>query len=462
MHPAGHIARGYAQKPFYSRQSVKLAFRNVTVIRARLAPLLRLGFEYFVAHVATRLLAAAGALLLVRLLPVNEYGFFTIALSAFLFISTASDLGVTETLSYFRLRAAKNGRSWAPYFRAVMSLRIHLFFVGFGLAAIYIAYTASRVGTQSSSILAVTVAVGLAAWFAIQSGIRTYALKLEQRYRAGYLVEIANEAVKLVTVGLAWVGGFATAFAAMGSVCLGAWLSASVATRALGPRLQSATERKAGRRRRYSGLLLSQILPILPGTIHFTLQGPLIALLAAYYGSITNVAAVGALGRLGALIAVVSGFTATVFIPRLLAISDDRIFFRRYLQWWMFMLTFGALVMTGISARPDVLLSLLGSSYSGLDKELLISAATAVIGTWSAFSWHINRARGWARYQIYRVPVVVAAQAPLFYLLDFTTTEGVLWFALGSLFSDFAFQTAVSIIGFYRERMTRSSLGEKH
>lgn len=60
-----------------------------------------LASEYTAAHMAARLLAAISGLMLVRLLPVSEYGFYTLVLAAFTFICTFSDLGATETLSFF-------------------------------------------------------------------------------------------------------------------------------------------------------------------------------------------------------------------------------------------------------------------------------------------------------------------------------------------------------------------------
>jgi len=97
------------------------------------------------------------------------------------------------------------------------------------------------------------------------------------------------------------------------------------------------------------------------------------------------------------------------------------------------------------------LLYLLGDSYSGLHMELVISAATAVVATWGAFSWHINRARGWVKYQPYRVPVIVAGQIPMFVALDFATTQGVLFFGLGSIILDVLFQTLISVLGFFTQ-----------
>ena len=112
------------------------------------------------------------------------------------------------------------------------------------------------------------------------------------------------------------------------------------------------------------------------------------------------------------------------------------------------MISLGCLMMLAVLAFPGPLLFLLGSSYSALNIELVISAAIAVVSSWGAFSWHINRARGWKKYQIYRVPVIVTGQIPLFLLLDFSTTQGILIFSFLTIALDMIFQTLISIYGF--------------
>ena len=112
------------------------------------------------------------------------------------------------------------------------------------------------------------------------------------------------------------------------------------------------------------------------------------------------------------------------------------------------MISLGCALMLAVLVLHAPLLFLLGASYSGLNVELAISAAIAVVASWSAFSWQINRSRGWKNYQIYRVPVVVAGQIPLFILLDFSTTYGILLFCFFTVVIDMIFQTLISIHGF--------------
>lgn len=422
--------------------------KRFTHLGRRAVPLLRLATEYTAAHMAARLLAAVSGLLLVRLLPVGEYGFYTLVLSAFTFICTFSDLGATETLSFFRWRARKKNKPWVQYFHAVMRFRRMVFSFGFAAGTAFIFYTARHLDENLQNIFAGILLMGLGAWFSIQTGIVSYVLKLEQRFRQAYTLELGNEGIKLLVVVLIWLLGIATALAGMTAVVLGA-LAAATLAKVLWKTKPEPTQILTRHSRKTTRILLNQVVPTLPGAIHFSLQGVLVTWLAAHYGSVTNVAEVGALGRLGVLISIVAGFTSSVFIPRLIVITDEALFLKRYLSWWLVLGLMGGSIILLVWIFPKELLFLLGESYSGLHKELLVVTATAVAGAWGGFAFNINRARGWVKYQPYSILFIIIGQIILFLVLDFSTTYGIVQFGLGTFLVGLSYQVLLNTQGFY-------------
>jgi hypothetical protein len=420
---------------------------SVAGLARRARPLVRLAGEYTAAHVAGRALAAAAGLVLVRLLPISEYALYTLLLAGYTFITTSSDLGATESLTYFRRRAVLENRPWSVFYRAVVRFRGMVYLGGLLLSCAYVFYTATRIEREARDIVAAVAVMGGGAWLAIRAGTTSYALKLELRFREAYAVELSNEATKLLAVVLLWMAGIATALAGMVSVGLGS-LVAVLAASALWQQPDRAdTPQDDGPGKDAMRALLGQVGPVLPGTIYYSVQAPLVAYLAATYGSAGNVAEVGALGRLAALISVFSGFSSSVFVPRLAAIKEPSLFRLRYLHWWVIMLLFSGAVMLAVGVFPESLLWILGRSYSGLHEELIIAAASAVVAIWGAYTWQINRARGWVRAQPYRVPVVATAQLLLFAFLDLSTTKGILMFGFGSLLTDILFQLSLNAFG---------------
>jgi O-antigen/teichoic acid export membrane protein len=424
---------------------------RIAVIAGRLKPLLRLASDYAIAQAVIRLFAAVSSLLLVRLLPVSEYGYYTLLLAAFTFISTFSDMGVTESLSFFRLRARRKNRPWLHYFHAVLRFRRTVFLAGFAASSVYVLYVGSRFDKDMFTTAAAIALMGCSAFAAIHAGTTAYALRLELRFRAAYLVELGNEAAKLLVIGVLWTLSLTTAIAGMASVAMGVFTAATLATMFLGrvARPMAASHRHINRSNR---MLLGQIAPVIPGTIHFALQGPLVAWLATHYGSVSTLAEIGALGRLAVIIGFFAGFSSTVFVPRLVSMTDEARFTKQYLRWWAVLLAYGGLMLAAIAAFPDALLWLLGSGYKGLHDELLVACSTAIVATWGAYSWQINRARGWVKYQLYRVPVMVLIQVALVLALDLSNARSILLFVFLSTAFDTLFQTLISVAGFWARR----------
>ena len=101
------------------------------------------------------------------------------------------------------------------------------------------------------------------------------------------------------------------------------------------------------------------------------------------------------------------------------------------------------------------MLFLLGGSYSGLHNELIVSAATAIVYSFGAVAFSINRARGWVKYQPYGIVLVSAGQLLLVVFLDFSKTIGVLLFSLGTASIALLYQVAINFFGF------KSTTGKK-
>jgi len=327
-----------------------------------------------------------------------------------------------------------------------------VFLFGFAASAAYIFFTARHIGQASPDTVMGVVLMGLAAWFSIQSGIISYVLKLEQRFREAYAVELSNETTKLLAVGLIWFIGFGTALAGVTSVALGALVAATLAGRLLGQRFARTGIPQQRHDQNSNRILFAQVSPIIPGAIYFSVQGPLIAVLAASFGSVVNVAEVGALGRLSVLIGVIAGFTSTVFLPRLLVISDESLFLKRYLHWWLVILALGGVILLAILFFPAALLFVLGNAYSGLQSELLIAAATSVIGSWANYAWWVNRARGWVKYQPLSIPVMIVGQVLMGVTLDLSATAGPLLFGLGTGLLGLGFQLFINAYSFFVEK----------
>lgn len=397
---------------------------------------------YFTAQSLTQLAGIAAGLLLVRTMPVREFAFYTLALSVVSFFTFVSDLGSSSALIHFFHRTRREGEGdFAPYLAAVLSLRRIAFLAG--TLAVLVAFPAAALakGYGGWEIALVTGGILLCVWFQIRSSLRVLALRLADRYGASYRAELAGAAVRLLFV-LALIAG----------AWLQAWMGilatvAATATVALlaRPQIPEAPAAEPGPYRRQ---VLHYLLPTLPSALFFAIQGPLTVWLAATFGATRNIAEVGALSRLGLVVGVFLNLTGVVLLPRLARIADERFWRIRYLQFGGALIGVSLTLLAAAALAPGPLLWILGESYAGLHRELLLVVAGAGCSLIGGYVVNVNLARAWTRWQSATVIVEIAAQALLIVLLPLDTTAGVLTLTLLSTAVGLALQLVVTWFGF--------------
>ena len=400
---------------------------------------------YFTAQTLTQLLGIVAGLLLVRFMPVGEYALYTLALSVVTFFNFVTDLGSTTSLVHF-FREERG--TFQGYLDAVASLRRGAFLLGASGVLVVFPWTATAKGFAPVPVALVTVGILLCVWFQIAASLRVLALRLADRYGRSYRADVTGGGIRLaaslamVAAGLlkAWIGVLASALAA-----------AAMAFVARPERTERTVEDLRPFRRR----VLRYLLPTLPSALYFSVQGPLTVWLAATFGGTRNIAEVGALGRLGLLVGIFSSLIGVVFLPRLARIEDERLYRWRTLQFGAFLAAIAAALLVAAAIAPDLFLLLLGRSYAGLHRELLLVVAGAGLSLLDGYAVNVNLARSWTRWQSAAVATLIASQAALVALLPLGTTAGVLSFNVLSSAVALLTQIAILGIGFTRPAWVR-------
>ena len=139
-----------------------------------------------------------------------------------------------------------------------------------------------------------------------------------------------------------------------------------------------------------------------------------------------------------------------MFLPRLARLTDDRLYWVRYLQFMGLLVILAAGLFLAALLFPGGFLWLLGKNYHGLQHELLLVIAAAGLSLLGGYAVSVNFARGWTRWETVACMLLAASQALLVKLLPLGTTEGLLRFNLGSATVGLALQLAGTMIGLRR------------
>jgi len=405
---------------------------------------------FFTAQGLVQLTGLAAGLLLVRTLPVREFALYTLALSVITFFTFLSDMGSTTSLIHFSHRARQEGEDFAPYLAAVLSLRRSGFLLGALGVAVAFPRVAAAKGYGGTEIALTVAAVLVTVWFQIGAAVRVLALRLADRYGVSYRAEVAGSVLRLLfTAGLvatallqAWLGVLASA--------VGTGTTALLAERGGAPPPVAGTDLGPHRRR-----VLRYLVPTLPSALYFAIQGPLVVWLAATFGATRNIAEVGALTRLGLVVGMFSTLSSVVFLPRLARITDERAWRIRYAQFGGSLAAIALALAAGAALFPWALLWILGQSYSGLHRELVLVVAGSGLTLLDGYVVSVNMARAWTRWQGLAVVSLILSQAALVAFVPLGTTSGVLTFSLLSSGAALAGQLVITAAGLARPAWVR-------
>jgi O-antigen/teichoic acid export membrane protein len=143
--------------------------------------------------------------------------------------------------------------------------------------------------------------------------------------------------------------------------------------------------------------ILNIVKKILPGSIYYCLSGQITIWLISIFGTSSSVAEVGALGRLGMLLTLLTVLFNTLVIPRFsrLARNSD-VLLSRFLQLGFGLIIIGAIIIGVVNGFSTQALWILGPHYSNLKTELTLSIIGSFLGLMAGTLFSLNTSRGWA------------------------------------------------------------------
>ena len=177
--------------------------------------------------------------------------------------------------------------------------------------------------------------------------------------------------------------------------------------------------------------ILAFVKRILPGSIYYCISGQITVWLISVFGTTTAVAQIGALGRLSITLNLFSGVFGTLIIPRFARLATDRrLLFRRFMQMVLGLIVLFVTIVLIVSMMPRQLLWVLGKNYSGLENELILSVAASCISLFAGLLFTISTSRNWAINPLISIPLTVFAIISGALLIDISSLAGILKFNL--------------------------------
>lgn len=169
----------------------------------------------------------------------------------------------------------------------------------------------------------------------------------------------------------------------------------------------------------------------LPGAVYYCLSGQITIWLISIFGNSMAIAQMGALGRLAMALSVFSVLFSTLVSPHFAKLPAGRdTLLKPFLNIMtgLFLLTLLITCFTWLF--PHEMLWILGKNYAGLNIELLLYVIDSCLGLLWGSAYILGATRGWNIHPAFSITVSISSIVLGALLIDVSTVKGVLFLNL--------------------------------
>jgi O-antigen/teichoic acid export membrane protein len=363
-------------------------------------------------------------ILVIRLLPVNEYAWYTLANTMLGTMSVLADGGISAGVM------SQGGKVWLDKEKlgSVLATGLDLrrkFAIGSLLIAIPILiYLLSTHGAGWLTITLIILSLVPAFFAALSDSVLEIVPKLHQDIIILQKNQLAVSVARLILSGL-FLFIFPFTFIAL--------IAAGIPRIYGNIKLKKITHNFTDHLQKPDPSVQTKILGLvkrtLPGSIYYCISGQITIWLISIFGSTASVAQVGALGRVAMVLTIFSSIFSTLIIPRFARLPiHPQLLLKRFLQIQIGLMIFGVLLIFLIYTIYRQALWILGPNYLNLKNELILSFSGSYIGLIAGTLFSLNSSRGWTIHPMIFIPLDLLVILIGILMIDISTLTGLFKF----------------------------------
>lgn len=375
------------------------------------------------AQIIVQAVGFLSGILVIRLLPVEQYAYYTIANTMLGMMTVLSNGGISAGVM------AQGGKVWQDKkeLGAVLNTGLYLR-KRFAWAALVVSipilcYLLWKQGADWITCLLLTASLIPAFFSALSDNILQIVPKLHQSITPLQKNQVSVGIGRLLLSGLT-LFAFPWAFVA---------ILASGIPRIWGNfKLQKIAEPYADRAQEINkeaqNEIMGMVKRIMPGAIYFAFSGQITIWLLSFFGTSTAIAQIGALGRFGVIVSLMNVIASTIFVPKFSRILQDSPKLTSFFYTSFFVNVFVCMIiLLGISIFDNYLLFIIGENYHNLNIELLLFFVSSIISYLYGYIFLMYTSRGWTLNPFVTISSNLIALIVAIFLFDVSNIRDVLY-----------------------------------
>lgn len=363
-------------------------------------------------------------ILIIRLLPIEEYAYYTLANTMLGTMTMLADSGISNGVLAEGGKVWKDKKKLGKVLVTGMNMR-KKFGIGSLIVTIPIlAYLLHDHHASWLTIFLIIIAI-IPAFFAdLSDSILASVAKLHQSIKP---LQRNNVEVGLSRFGLAviLVFLFPFTFIALTANSLPR-IYGNFRLRKIAANFADLDEKPDPEVRQAVYISVKRTMPIV---IYHTISGQLSIWLISFFGTTASISQLGALGRLAMMFSVFSILFSTLVVPRFSRMLENQSrLMKIFLYVQVITIAISVVLLSGVYLFSDQILWVLGEKYYGLNYELTLIGITECLGLMIGVSSQLCISRGWYLKPQYIIGINFVSTVMAIAFLNLTTLIGVLYF----------------------------------
>lgn len=374
------------------------------------------------AQVIVQVVALVSGIMVIRILPPQEYALYTLANTMLGAMVVLADGGIASAVM------SQGGKVWMEQKKLgtviVTGLRLRKIFavICLPIAVGILLYLLRHHGASWLFSALIILSIIPTFFMMINAGILEISPKLRQD-----LIELQK--VKVVS-NLGRLGILAITLFAY-PIAVSALLAASLPQIWVNIRYKKITSKYADLKQKIDPVVQKNILKmvgrLLPEAIYYCLSGQIAIWLISVFGSTDSLAQVGALSRLSIILGFFSALFGSLVAPRFARLPNKpKVLLRHYLQILAGLIFLCICITIAVWTFSSQILWVLGSHYFGLDKELVLMAISSCLGLLYGASFLLGTYRSWVINPIIFIPVSLFTTALAVTVMDTSSLQDII------------------------------------
>lgn len=370
---------------------------------------------------------AAGALtgiLIIRLLPIEEYALYTIANTMLGTMTVLSDSGIANGVMAEGGKVWKNKSRLGQVLQTGLDLRRKFGVVSLMVAIPILVYLLRDHGASWLAVVLITMGLIPAFYANLSDAMLAVAPRLHQDIKPLQANFLQVSLGRLLLNGI-FVFIFPFTFIALFANSLPR-IYGNFRLRKISSKFLDINEKPDKEIRKEIIVSVRRTMPIV---IYYVISGQLAIWLISFFGSTTSISKLGAMGRLAMVFSIVISLFSTLVVPRFSRMKESRGKLRKiFLTVQGLTLVISSFLILTVYLFSNQILWVLGKDYYGLNYELLLVAIAQGISLMVGICSQLTISRGWYLKPLYLIGLNFTSTLISIAFLNLKTLQGVLYF----------------------------------